>query len=71
MEVVGAAGCDHPAELTPRHVMHRVTEDIAYTAERAYQLVQHEQLLRAPQETQLADEWRLAQAHSFAPAGQS
>ncbi len=71
MEVVGAAGCDHPADLTPRHVMHRVTEDIAYTAERAYQLVQHEQLLRAPQETQLADEWRLAQAHSFAPAGQS
>ena len=51
--------------------MRRVTEDIAYTAERAYQLVQHEQLLRAPQETQLADEWRLAQAHSFAPAGQS
>ena len=48
--------------------MHRVTEDIAYTAERAYQLVQSGQLLTAPDETQLAREWRMAQAHSFKPA---
>ncbi|MBL4878148.1 MAG: FMN-binding glutamate synthase family protein [Hyphomonas sp.] len=68
MEVVGATGCVHPSELTPRHVMHRVTEDIAYTAERAYQLVQPGQLLTAPDETQLAREWRMAQAHSFQPA---
>jgi len=67
MEVVGAAGCEHPCELTPRHVMHRVTEDIAYTAERAYQLVQAGQLLNAPDETQLAQEWRMAQANSFLP----
>jgi glutamate synthase domain-containing protein 2 len=69
MEVVGAAGCEHPTELTPRHVMHRVTEDIAYTAERAYQLIKPGQLLSAPDETQLAREWRMAQAHSFQPAG--
>ena len=69
MEVVGAAGCEHPSQLTPRHVMHRVTEDIAYTAERAYQLVKPGQLLQAPEETQLAREWKMAQAGSFHPAG--
>lgn len=69
MEVVGAAGCEHPSDLTPRHVMHRVTEDIAYTAERAYQLVTKGQLLDAPEETQLAQEWRMAQAASFLPLG--
>ena len=68
MEVVGAAGCAHPSELTPRHVMHRVTEDISYTAERAYQLISNGQLLDAPDETQLAEEWRMAQAASFHPA---
>jgi glutamate synthase domain-containing protein 2 len=24
MEVVGAAGCEHPSDLTPRHIMHLV-----------------------------------------------
>lgn len=67
MEVVGAAGCEHPAELTPRHVMHRVTEDITYTAERAYQFVRAGQLLSAPDETTLAEDWRMAQSGSFQP----
>ena len=69
MEVVGSAGCSHPSELTPRHIMHRVTEDIVYTAERAYQFVQPGQLLSEPDETQLAKEWSMAQAHSFEPVG--
>lgn len=69
MEVVGAAGCCHPSELTPRHIMHRVTEDVAVTAERAYQLVSKGGLLEDPGSTPLSREWAMAQASSFAPAG--
>jgi glutamate synthase domain-containing protein 2 len=67
MEVVGAAGCEHPSDLTPRHIMHRVTEDRARTADRAYQLLEPGELLNAPETTHLKREWALAQAHTFAP----
>ena len=65
MEVVGAAGCSHPNELTPRHIMHRVTEDIAAPGHRAYQLLETGSLLADPGATHLAREWDLAQADSF------
>jgi glutamate synthase domain-containing protein 2 len=67
MEVVGAAGLEHPAELTPRHIMHRVTEDIVLPAHRAYDLLDKNVLINAPQETKLANEWAMAQAASFKP----
>lgn len=67
MEVVGAAGCEHPSELTPRHIMHRVTEDIARSAERAYELIRPGDLLNSPETTPLAREWAMAQAASFQP----
>ncbi|KDA02500.1 glutamate synthase [Hyphomonas oceanitis SCH89] len=67
MEVVGAAGLEHPAELTPRHIMHRVTEDIVLPAHRAYDLLDKNVLINAPEETKLANEWAMAQAASFRP----
>ncbi|MBU1288185.1 MAG: FMN-binding glutamate synthase family protein [Alphaproteobacteria bacterium] len=67
MEVVGAAGLEHPAELTPRHIMHRVTEDIVLPAHRAYDLLDANVLINAPQDTKLANEWAMAQAASFRP----
>ena len=70
MEVVGAAGCAHPNELTPRHIMHRVTEDIAEPGQRAYNLLQPGELLSAPDATHLSREWAMAQAGSFAPASE-
>ena len=69
MEVVGAAGYTHPSDLTPRHIMHRVTEDIVHTAEHAYQLLRPGELLDDPDATPLKREWHMAQAHSFAPVG--
>jgi glutamate synthase domain-containing protein 2 len=69
MEVVGAAGCKHPGELTPRHIMHRVTEDIVRPADEAYDLLHRGQLLADPEGTHLASEWAMAQADSFKPAG--
>lgn len=69
MEVVGAAGCNHPSELTPRHIMHRITEDRAHTAERAYQLLDAGELINSPETTHLKREWAMAQAHTFDPKG--
>lgn len=67
MEVVGAAGCEHPSELTPRHIMHRVTEDVVKPAYQAYDLLERNALLDAPADTKLANEWAMAQASSFCP----
>jgi glutamate synthase domain-containing protein 2 len=68
MEVVGATGCAHPSELAPHHIIHRVTEDDALPAHLAYELLTQDALLNAPEETGLADPWRMAQSGSFAPA---
>ena len=68
MEVVGAAGCAHPSELTARQIVHRVTEDIAEPAQRAYPLLEPGELIDAPAGTHLAGEWAMAQAESFVPA---
>jgi len=68
MEVVGAAGCQHPSELTPRHIMHRVTTDIVKPGHRAYKLLEPGALLETASATHLANEWAMAQAGSFTPA---
>jgi glutamate synthase domain-containing protein 2 len=68
MEVVGAAGVEHPSELTPRHIMHRVTADIAKPASRAYELLKPGALIDGAEHTHLATEWAMAQASSFAAA---
>ena len=67
MEVVGAAGCEHPGELTPRHIMHKVTQDVAQPAHRAYNLLEPGVLISGAEDTHLAREWAMAQADSFAP----
>jgi len=68
MEVVGAAGCNHPSELTPRQIMHRITEDLAKPAHLAYDLLESGALLDDPGATSLKTEWAMAQAASFEPA---
>ncbi|MEO9970955.1 MAG: FMN-binding glutamate synthase family protein [Hyphomonadaceae bacterium] len=67
MEVVGAAGCEHPRELTPDHIMHRITEDRSATARRAYRLLETGALLENPEATHLSREWDMAQTTSFMP----
>lgn len=68
MEVVGATGCQHPSELAPHHIIHRVSTDDALPAHRAYELLAKGQLLDAASDTELAEVWAMAQADSFAPA---
>ena len=47
--------------------MHRVTEDIVRPAHRAYDLLDANVLINAPEGTKLANEWAMAQAASFRP----
>jgi hypothetical protein len=65
---VGAAGCSHPSELTPRHLMYRLNEHKSVTADIAYQLLERGSLLDEPSSTRLAEDWARAQAETFAPA---
>ncbi len=66
MEVVGAAGCEHPSELTPHQIMHRVSDEVVMNADVVYDLLEPGQLLTDPGGTHLAQDWALAQAGSFA-----
>lgn len=68
MEVVGAAGCQHPSELAPHHIIHRVTADEAVPAHLAYELLAPGALLSTPDGTGLADAWHMAQSNNFKPA---
>ncbi len=65
-DLVGAAGCAHPSELTPRHLMYRLNEHKSVTADIAYQLLERGALLDEPSSTDLAEDWARAQAESFA-----
>ncbi|MEO1554173.1 MAG: FMN-binding glutamate synthase family protein, partial [Pseudomonadota bacterium] len=67
MEVVGAAGCTHPSDLAPHHIIHRVTEDSAVPADLAYDLVATNMLLDTPDITPMAVDWARAQSASFDP----
>ncbi|MDJ0922821.1 MAG: FMN-binding glutamate synthase family protein [Henriciella sp.] len=69
MEVVGAAGCEHPSELEPRHIIHRVTEDLAVPADEAYRLLKKGALLDNAEPTILAADWARADARTFTPRG--
>ncbi len=71
MEVVGAAGCRHPSQLTPRHVMHWSSKDTARPAHRAYDLLESGALLADAEATHLSKEWAMAQSGSFAPLGRN
>ncbi|MET0545885.1 MAG: hypothetical protein ABWZ40_06215 [Caulobacterales bacterium] len=67
-DLVGAAGCEHPADLTPRHLMRRVNELKSVSADIAYRFVRPGALLWEPSDTDFADDWQMARADSFIPA---
>ena len=67
-DLVGAAGCDHPADLTPRHLMRRVNELKSVSADVAYRFVRPGALLWEASDTDFAEDWMMAQADTFVPA---
>ncbi len=68
MEVVGAAGCQHPDELAPHHIMHRTATEETVPADRLYKLLSKNELLQSGADTHLAQDWIMSQSGSFAPA---
>jgi len=66
-EVVAAAGLNHPRELKPAHLHHRVSATEARPADQVYRLLETGALLDTPRDTHLAADWARAQAGSFAP----
>ena len=68
MEVVGAAGCEHPAELTPRHLASHRSGQEALPGHLAYRLLEPGALIDNATATHLAEDWALAHAGSFKPS---
>ena len=68
-EVVAAAGLEHPRDLRPEHLRHRVSATDAEPASVVYRLLKPGELIDAPENTHMGRSWALAQAESFAPAG--
>ena len=67
MEVVGAAGCQHPSELGPQHLILRQNSTQSASADKTLDLLAPNALLDDPDSTALALAWRRAQAESFDP----
>jgi glutamate synthase domain-containing protein 2 len=65
-EVVAAAGCDHPNELKPCHIYHRVSATEARPANEVYSFLARGILLDDPDSTTLASSWNSASAETFA-----
>ncbi|MFG1426973.1 FMN-binding glutamate synthase family protein [Roseixanthobacter glucoisosaccharinicivorans] len=66
-DLVAAAGLNHPNELLPHHIWHRVTPVQVQPLDRLYPFLSTGVLNDAPEDTPYAAEWRAADADSFAP----
>src|SRR5690606_15595749 len=67
-EMVAAAGLDHPRELRPHHLMHRVGPEGAEPMDRINPFLPPNILREAPEDTIYADWWGAARPGSFRPA---
>jgi len=64
-EIAAAAGLNHPSELMPHHVMHKVGPEKAETLDRIFSFLPEGALLHAPEETLYAEWWAAASADTF------
>jgi glutamate synthase domain-containing protein 2 len=67
-DIVAAAGLEHPGDLRPHHLIHRIGATGARTFDRTYAFVPENALVEAPEETPYATWWRAADPDSFRPA---
>jgi len=68
VDMLAAAGLEHPAELRPDHMMYRSGPEKTTSMDRLVAFLPDRVLLEAPDETQYADWWAAAQIDSFSPA---
>jgi len=67
MEIVAAAGLEHPGDLQPHHVHHRIGASKSLPLDQIWDFLPENALLDAPQETLYASWWEAADPHSFRP----
>jgi hypothetical protein len=68
MELVAAAGLDHPSELRPQHINRRTSSRAVATLDRAYEWLAPGQLVENRAGPEWQSEWHIASAASFRPA---
>lgn len=66
-ELIAAAGLEHPSELGPHHLMHRVSVDRAISFAELYPVMQPGALISGTGPHRVQAEWDLADAESFRP----
>ena len=67
-EMVAAAGLTRPWQITPDHLVHRVSENEVKLFSHLHPFLEPGELLRDPDQRPFYGRiWRMAQAHSFAP----
>tara|TARA_R110002073_G_scaffold319869_3_gene494730 strand:+ start:7124 stop:8722 length:1599 start_codon:yes stop_codon:yes gene_type:complete len=69
VHMAGAAGCDHPSELRPEHIMRRIGPDRAVSLHDLFPPLESGQLLSEAGATRYAREWDAASADSFSARG--
>ncbi len=67
-EIVAAVGFEHPRDLAPHHLIHRVGPEKARPIDEIKTFLPEGALLEAPEDTIYAPWWRAARADSFRPA---
>ncbi len=66
-EIVAAAGLDHPSELEPHNLYHRLSPYVLSPADELYTFLKSGQLLADPQGTAYDVPWSVADPDSFKP----
>ena len=66
-DVLAAAGLEHPAELRPWHVQHRISPIEVRTADHVYRFLKHGELLDGVGEPEWRRYWEMADPNSFQP----
>jgi hypothetical protein len=69
-DIVHAAGLTHPRELRPAHILRRVSPTEVKSFAEVYPYLEDRALLSDARNTRYAQQWALADAHSFAPSSQ-
>jgi len=67
-DIVAAAGFEHPKDLQPYHILHRVGTEKALPMDHIHTFLPANILLDSPEDSIYADWWNAAQAESFQPA---
>ncbi|MFT5449894.1 MAG: glutamate synthase domain-containing protein 2 [Gammaproteobacteria bacterium] len=66
-DIVAATGLEHPADLRPHHLIHRIGSTDSRAFDRVYKFLPENALIEAPDETPYADWWHAADPDSFRP----